>query len=67
MLDLLVAPAVEPLEHEQAQHDLDRRAGPPQAQAVRAASGHVGFDPAKDRVILEQPVELRELGLEGLG
>jgi hypothetical protein len=58
---------MEPLEHEQAQHDLDRGAGPSQAQAARPASCHVGFDPAEDRVILEQPVELRELGLEDLG
>jgi hypothetical protein len=34
---------------------------------VRPAPRHVGFDPAKDRVILEQPIQLREFGFEGLG
>jgi hypothetical protein len=65
VLDLRVAPVVEPLDDEQAQDDPDRGTGPPQRQAVRPAPRHVGFDPAKDRVILEQPIQLRELGFEG--
>jgi hypothetical protein len=66
-LDLLVAPPVEPLDDEQTQDDLDRRTRPPQGQAARPAPRHVSLDPANDLVVLEQPIQLRQFGFEGLG
>jgi hypothetical protein len=64
VLDLLVAPAVQALDHEQAQDDLDRRARPASRQAVRRAARQVGLDPAEDLIVVEQAIELAQHRLE---
>src|ERR671938_934094 len=60
VLDLLVAPAVEALDHEKAQDDLDGRARPSPAQGVWRPLRQVGPDALKDRVTLEQAIEFAQ-------
>src|ERR687886_1179279 len=60
VLNLLVAPAVEALDHKQAQNDLDRRARASEDQAVWRTPCQVGLDAPKDAVVLEQGIELAQ-------
>jgi hypothetical protein len=64
VLGLLVAPAVEPHDHEYAKDDLDRGGGTAAGPRARAAAGHIGADTVDDLIVVEQSVELLELGLE---
>jgi hypothetical protein len=66
-LDLLIAPAVQAPDHEQAQDDLDRRVpGRPRVRlcGARRAARQVGLDPAEDLIVIEQAIELAQHRLE---
>ena len=61
---LLVAPGVEPHDDEHAEDHLDRGGGPASGACPGVASRQVVADAVEDLVIIEQPVELLEQGLE---
>jgi hypothetical protein len=56
VLGLLVAEAVEVLDDQQAQDDLNRGGGTPVAAGARKAAAQVGFDQMKQAIVLEQVV-----------
>jgi len=64
-LSLCVAPAVEMLDDQQTQDDLNRRRGPSINQRPREAPSQIGLDLLEERVIIEQGVETRQDGLDG--
>jgi hypothetical protein len=63
-LGLLVAPAVQVLDHQHAQHDLHRRRGPAGHRRPRPAPDQVVADQPEQRVVVEQAVDRRQLRLE---
>jgi hypothetical protein len=63
-LGLRVAPAIEPLDHQQAQDHLDGGAVAAPGRGVRIPLGQIGFDPLDDRVLVEQAVQLPQFWLE---
>jgi hypothetical protein len=64
VLGLLIAPAVEAHDHEHPEDDLDRGGGAAAGPRPGRAACHVGADGLDDRVVVEQAVELLELGPE---
>ena len=58
------APAVEPPDHEHPQDDLPGGRAAAVDGRQRGAAGQVGPDAGEDFVIVEEPIELGQLGLE---
>jgi hypothetical protein len=64
VLGLLGAPAVEAHHDQHAEDDLHRGGGPAARAGLGMTAGEIPADPLEELIVVEQPVELLELGLE---